>query len=49
MASLVVVCGATIAAMYCDSICWVSCGATLSIMCVGATIDPRGQIEPSAF
>jgi hypothetical protein len=49
LASLFVVCGATIAAMYCNSICWVSCGATLSIMSVGATIDIRGQIEPSAF
>jgi len=48
-ASLCVVCLATMAAMYCNSICWISCGATLSIMSLGATIDVRGQIEPSAF
>jgi hypothetical protein len=49
LASLLVVCGATIAAMYCNSICWISCGATLSIMSVGATIDIRGRIETTAF
>lgn len=49
LASLIVLCGATIAAMYCNSLCWISCGATLSIMAVGATIDTRGQIETSAF
>lgn len=49
MASLMAVCMATMGAMYCGSPCWVSCGATLSIMSVGATIDLRGQIEPSAF
>lgn len=48
-ASLIAVCLATMGAMYCNSICWVSCGATLSIMSLGATIDMRGQIEPSAF
>jgi hypothetical protein len=48
-ASLLVLCGATIAALYCGSYCWISCGATLSIMSVGATIDFRDQIEPSAF
>jgi hypothetical protein len=48
-ASLLIVCGATMAAMYCNSICWISCGATLSIMSLGATIDFRGQIEPTAF
>jgi hypothetical protein len=48
-ASLLIVCGATIAAMYCNSICWISCGATLSIMALGATIDLRGKIEPAAF
>lgn len=48
-ASLLIVCAATMAAMYCNSICWVSCGATLSIMSLGATIDFRGQIEPTAF
>jgi len=47
--SLIAVGGATMAAMYCGSSCWVSCGATLSLMSVGATIDFRGQIESSAF
>jgi hypothetical protein len=48
-AILCVVCVATMGAMYCNSICWISCGATLSIMSVGATIDMRGRIEPTAF
>jgi hypothetical protein len=49
IASLFVVCGATIAAMYCGSIHWISCGATLSIMSVGATFDLTGRIESPAF
>lgn len=49
IASLVAVCMATMGAMYCGVHCWTSCGATLSIMSVGATIDFRGRIEPSAF
>lgn len=49
VACLLAVCSATIGAMYCGFPCWVSCGATLSIMSVGATIDLRGQIEPSPF
>jgi hypothetical protein len=46
---LVAVCTATITALYLGSPCWVSCGATFCIMSVGATIDLRGRIEPSAF
>jgi hypothetical protein len=49
LGSLAVLCGATIAALYCGSVCWISCGATLCITSVAATIDPRGRIEPSAF
>ncbi len=49
VASLLVMGGATMAAMYCGSICWISCGSTLSIMVVGATLDFRGNMEPSPF
>lgn len=40
---------ATMAAMYLGSIYWIPCGATLSIISVGATIDFGGRFEPSPF
>ena len=49
VASLASVAAAMMYAFYCGSPCWATCGATFALMCVGATLDPRGKMEPSAF
>ena len=40
---------ATMSAVYCGSPCWASCGATLSLLSVGATLDLRGGMQASPF
>ena len=46
---LLVVGLATMSAVQCGSPCWASCGATLSLLSVGATLDLRGGMQASPF
>jgi hypothetical protein len=48
-AFLVVMAGATLAAMLHGCPSWTSSGATLSILCLAATFDPRGHMETAPF
>lgn len=46
---LMLVGGLTLWAITCGGCCWLSCGATLSVMSVGATVDFSGTSTTSHF